>query len=124
MPEVFDAIAPDTLTILIDTISKDSSGRMVKSGTSNLAASVPCTYEPMPLNLGKHRQQGDRKTSVQQYLVSFPSHTSAGSRINLDPKTHRLVVAARGNEPVKNFRIVAVNDQQGTMFECICEREN
>jgi hypothetical protein len=48
----------------------------------------------------------------------------SGSRINLDPKAHRLVVAARGNEPAKTFRIISIGDDQGVVFEVICEREN
>lgn len=122
MPKVGAAVFPDTLTVTGETLSVDSGGARYKSAAASVYTGVPCAYEPIKTE--RRTEQGGRVVSVQQYLVTMPTHTSAGTRINLDPKTHRLAVDARGNEPAKTFRITAVRDQSGVVFESVCEREN
>lgn len=121
MPKVAAAVFPDTLTVVAETTATDSGGARYKSATTNAYTSVPCAYEPAQIE--RRIEQGGKVLSSQQYIVTMPTHTAAGSRINLDPKTHRLTVAARGNEPAKTFRIIAVRDPMGVMFEVVCELE-
>lgn len=122
-PEVMPVMYPDTMTVIAETINKDSQGRQVKASTANAYTTVPVFYEPMPLSFGDRRVQGERSVSVQEYILTFPTHTSAGVRINIDPEKHRLQVDARGNEPAKVFRITALSDHQGVFYEAFCERE-
>lgn len=122
-PDVWPVVAPDTMTIVAETITKDSQGRAIKSATANAYTSIPVTYETLPFAFGDRRVQGERSVSVQEYILTFPTHTAAGSRINLDPEKHRLIVDARGNEPAKTFRISSINDNTGAIYEVLCERE-
>lgn len=126
MPTVMAAAFPDTCTITAETTTAGTGGGVIKSGTSNAYTSIPCAYEPIQ-KFGWQKDQGDQIVSTQIYMVTIPTHYSnAGTptRINLDPKTHRIVVAARGNEPAKTFRIQNVGDQMGVVFEIIAAREN
>jgi hypothetical protein len=123
LPTVLGAAFPDTCTITAETISAGTGGGRIKSGTTNAYTSIPCAYEPIQ-KFGWQKDQGDKIVSTQIYMVTIPTHTAAGTRISLDPKTHRIVVAARGNEPAKTFRIQNVGDQMGVVFEIIAAREN
>lgn len=126
LPNVFSSLNTaglvDTMTVKSESAtSTDSGGGRIKGTASDAYTSVPVSYEPV--TSGKRIIGGDKAISTMQYALTFPTHTSAGSRINIDPKIHRLVVNARGNEPAKTFRIIAVQDVSGVVFECICERE-
>jgi hypothetical protein len=123
IPTVLAAAFPDTCTITAETTSAGTGGGRIKSGTTVAYADVPCAYEPIQ-KFGWQKDQGDKIVSTQIYMVTIPTHTAAGTRISLDPKTHRIVVAARGNEPAKTFRIQNVGDQMGVVFEIIAAREN
>jgi len=122
-PDVMPVMFPDTMTVIAETITKDSQGRAIKSSTANAYTSVPVGYDTAPMGWGNRRIQGDRSVSVQEYILTFPTHTSAGTRIDLDPEKHRLVVDARGNEPAKTFRIMSITDNVGAFYEVLCERE-
>jgi hypothetical protein len=123
MPKVLAAVLPDTCTITAETTSAGSGGGRIKTATSNAYTSVPCAYEPIQ-KFGWQKDQGDKIVSTQIYKVTMPTHTAAGTRINLDPKTHRIVVAARGTEPAKTFRIQNVGDDMGVVYVVIAAREN
>lgn len=122
VPKVAAAAFPDTLTVYADTLAQDSGGATRKTGTTAAYSSVPCAYEP--LQIERRIEQGAKLLSSQEYRITMPTHTANQTRINLDPKTHRLTVAARGNEPAKTFRIIAIGDQMGVNYEVLCQREN
>lgn len=113
---------PDTLTVQQSNESQGADGGTISGTPTSYKTAVPCVYEP--ITRGSARiQTGDRITSVQQYMITMPTHHS-GARIDLNPKTHRLIIDARGNEPSKAFKIISVKDQMGVLFECVSEREN
>lgn len=125
LPSVFSSLNAagivDTMTIKAESAATiGSGGERIKGTATNAYMSVPVSYEPA--EAGDRIMAGDKAVSSQQYVLTFPSHQS-GSRINIDPKIHRLVVNARGNEPAKTFRILAVKDVSGVVFEAVCERE-
>ena len=123
MPTVTAAVFPDTLTVRADTKTSDSGGGYYDSGNTTPYTNIPCKYVPFS---GQTVDANGKLVSVSGYRVTMPTHYSnAGTptRINLDAEAHTLVVAARGNEPVKVFRIVSVGDKQGVVFEVICELE-
>lgn len=126
LPSVFSSLNSaglvDTMTIKSESASStDTGGGRVKGTASDAYTSVPVSYEPAQSS-NTRIMSGDKSISIQQYALTFPTHQS-GSRINLDPKIHRLIVNARGNEPAKTFRIIAIKDVSGVVFEAICERE-
>jgi hypothetical protein len=121
VPAIGAAAFPDTMTITAETTSQGTGGGMVKSATSNAHTNVPCAYKP---NTGRRVPIGDKLVSVGDYTVVLPTHTAAGTRINLDPKTHSFVVNARGNEPAKTFRIEYIGDHAGVKYEVLCTKEN
>ena len=126
LPSVFSSLNAagivDTMTIKAETaVTIGSGGERIKGTASNAYTSVPVSYEPAQSS-NTRITSGDKAVSTQQYILTFPTHQS-GSRINIDPKSHRLVVNARGNEPAKTFRISAIKDVSGVVFEAVCERE-
>jgi hypothetical protein len=124
MPQVALATFPDLLTVTAETPVSDSGGGFSSSATTNAYTNIPCVYEPLS---GSRFDTNGKLLSVHAYKVTVPTHyNNAGTmtRINLNPATHRLVVASRGNEPAKVFRIVSVGDEMGIVFEVTCEKEN
>lgn len=113
---------PDTMTILGESATQGSGGGIIKGGTSNFATGVPCIYEPD--RIGSRFDDAGQLVSQQPYTVTFPMYWPAGTRLVLSPKTHTLVVAARGEEPEKVFEIVAVRDVVGVLYEATCTKEN
>lgn len=121
MPSVCAATMPDTMTIKAETASSiGAGGERIKGTASDYKTSVPCSYEPILQRRGRITA-GDKAVSIQQYKMTMPTHHSG--RINLDPKTHRFIVNGRGTEPAKTFRIIAVGDISGVVFEVVVERE-
>lgn len=123
MPAVGAAVFADTLTVKADAPSTDSGGGRIKGSATDAYTNVPCAYEPTTKSQRFQESAGDKAISTQEYLVTIPTHSSAGTRYNLNPTIHRLVVNARGNEPVKTFRIITIRDDAGVVFECVCQRE-
>lgn len=121
MPRVAAAAFPDTMTVYGETLTTDSGGGHRKTQTT-VYSSVPVAYEPNRND--RRRIEGDRQLSANEYVLTFPTHSAAGTRYNIDPIAHRLVVNARGNEPAKTFRIIAAPDLSGAMYEIICVKEN
>ena len=121
MPRICAATMPDTCTIQGTTETSDSGGGYYVASSDNDYTSVPCSYEPIT---GTRFDSAGKLLSTELYRVTLPTHTSAGTRINLDPKEHRIVVTARGNEPAKTFRIVSIADVSGVVFEVTAEKEN
>jgi hypothetical protein len=125
MPEIFAELSSaglaDTMTIQAESLASDNAGGQIKT-TSNAYTNIPVTWKAKEIK--RRATVGDKQVSVQEYLLEFPTHTSAGAKISLDPKTHRLIVNARGNEIAKTFRIISIRDNQGVTFEAICEKEN
>ena len=122
IPKVAAAAFPDTLTVYADTLAQDTGGAVRKTGTTTAYSLIPCAYEPVQIE--RRIEQGAKLVSSQEYRITMPTHTAAAARINLDPKSHRLIVAARGNAPAKTFRIIAIGDQSDVVFEVVCQREN
>lgn len=125
MPIVGAAAFPDTMTIKSESASTiGTGGERIKGTTTDAYTAVPVAYEPTQIE--KRVSAGDRPISSLQYTLTLPTHyTDEGTvkRINLDPKLHRLIVNARGNEPAKTFRILAIRDISGVVFEAVCEKE-
>lgn len=111
------------MTIKAESASTTGTGGgRIKGTASNAYTQVPVSYEPVKNTKGARVEAGTKSVSNQQYILTLPTHHN-GSRINLDPKIHRLVVDARGNEPAKTFRIISVGDVKGVVFEVVCQRE-
>ncbi|TXH45711.1 MAG: hypothetical protein E6Q97_30960 [Desulfurellales bacterium] len=121
MPRVAAAAFPDTMTVYGETLTTDSGGGHRKTQTT-VYSSVPVAYEPNRND--RRRIEGDRQLSANEYILTFPTHSAAGTRYTINPIEHRLVVAARGNEPAKTFRIIAAPDLSGAVYEVACVREN
>ena len=110
------------MTIYGETRTQGTGGGFVKSAASEIALEVPVTYEPMQIE--NRLNTADKLISIQQYMLTFPTHDSSQIRYDIDPKAHRLVVDERGNEPEKTFRIVALREVSGVVYEAICTKEN
>lgn len=121
MPQVATKVFADTMDIVRSKNRQGLGGGRIK-GTSTDYVNIPVAVKPYN-RIGSHQVRGEKPIALQQYMLTFPTHNE-GDRINLDPKSHRLTVNQRGNEPVKVFRIESVRDNSGVIFECVCEREN
>jgi hypothetical protein len=121
MPTVATAAFPDTMDIKAEVNAAGPGGGRIKSRTSTAYEAVPCTYKP--LQVETRLNSADKLVSLQQYMVTFPTHHQ-GERVDIDPKTHSLTVLERGNEPEKVFKIISIRDKQGVIFEAICTKEN
>ena len=124
IPQVASAVFPDTLSITAETPVSDGGGGFSSSTTATDYSSIPCAYEPLS---GTRADANGKLLSTEAFTVTIPTHYNlAGTmtRINLNPTTHKLVVASRGNEPAKTFRIVSIADEMGVVFEVLAEKEN
>ncbi len=123
IPDIASKVFPDTMTIKAEgNATTGTGGGRIKGTATDYLTGVPVAYEATGSNDKSQMLAGDKAISTQQYILTFATHKS-GSRINLDPKVHRLVVDARGNEPAKAFRIITIKDSMGVVFEAVCERE-
>lgn len=129
LPTVFSKLAgvglTDLMTVQGETTSVGTGGGRIKNATTVVYDNIPVVFEPS--NVGSKFIEGDQTQSRQMYRLKFPSHAANGTRYNIDPRAHRLVVKARtgsGDEPQKVFRVIAMRDLQGNLFEAECVREN
>lgn len=129
LPKVFEKLSSVGLTDLMDI---KGTGSTAGTGGGRIKATAPIVYEDIPVvfetrTRGYKPIQGDQLVSTQEYRLKFPTHDNYGARINVDPVSHRLHVKARhgeGDEPAKVFRIIAMEDFQGNLFEATCIKEN
>ncbi len=129
LPTVFGKLSGVGLTDLMDVkgtvTAQGTGGGRIKAEAETVYCNVPVIFEAK--ESGRRMPQGDRMTSVQEYILKFPSHNAAGSRYAIDPTKHRLVVKARrvdGDEPQKVFRILSIKDLQGNLYEAVVMRED
>jgi hypothetical protein len=128
LPSVFSSLNSagivDTMTIKAETAATiGTGGGRIKGTPTDAYEAVPVSYEPTQVE--KRVVTGDKAVSSLQYTLTFPTH-HVGERIDIDPKTHRLIVDARGNEPEKTFQFTGDRDISGVVFEaaCVCEGYN
>ena len=125
LPTVFAALdtagVVDRMDILTATTSTDSAGGQIQGAYTAAYEDVPVSYDPIETEY--KGTKGEKMTSVQQYKLTFPMYDTAGLRIAVNTTMHRLKVLARGNEPAKTFRIIAIRDAQA-VYEAICEKED
>lgn len=122
-PYIFSQTFPDTMTITAANESQGADGGIVAGSVTNAYTNVPCSYQPRKTSKGR-RTVGESLLSMGDYTVELATHTSAGTKIALDPKVHRFVVNARDLQPVKSFRIESVGDDEGLSYICYCTKEN
>lgn len=129
LPRVFDKLNGVGLSDLMDvkgeTTTAGTGGGRIKSAQTTVYSNIPVIFEPK--NNGYRNMGGEQAVSNQDYTLKFPTHSTAGTRYNIDPKVHRLVIQARvapADEPSKTFRIISIRDLQGNMYEAECVREN
>lgn len=129
LPKVFDKLSSvgltDTMDVKGKTVTAGTGGGRVKSASTVVYCDVPVVWEIR--NQGYRDMRGDQAVSAQEYVLKFPTHNKNGVRYDIDPTVHRLVVKSRiypGDEPDKTFRIIAMKDMQGNMYEAECVREN
>lgn len=115
-------IWPHTLSIKYDLVTPGSGGGQVASGPAAAYSGIACDYGPA--GDGDRHIGAETLRSDQKYIVTFPAATISGTRINIDPAIHRLVVDAKSGEPEKVFRVLAVRDNAGVIFEAVCVKEN
>lgn len=125
IPSVFASLYAagimDTMTVYGESAASDSAGGVRRTQTT-VYSNVPVTYKPSTVN--GRLIKGDRVQSENEYTLIFPTHDANASRYNIDPKAHRFVVNARGNEPAKTFRIISTPDVIGIVYKAICVKEN
>ena len=120
MPDVFDAVHTDTLNVLTESKTDDGGGAKRKAVSTANNSPIPCIYEPKT-NSYKN-EAAEQITSKMQYSIMFP-RVQNGVLVPLK-SSDRLQVLARGLEPQKLFRIVALGNNAGVFIEAICELEN
>lgn len=123
LPGIAERILPDTMTIRSLTETQDDLGGTKKASVDAYEL-VPVSYKPLQATGDRREESGNRLISIKKYRLSFPTHKADGTRIDLDSEIHRLVVNARGNEPVKTFKILSKDESAGVMFYAICEKED
>ncbi len=153
LPKVFAALENsglvETMTVYTEVLSSDSGGGMRKtsspvvaendalvyggdsllySGDQITTGSGGFTYSDIPVaykaGTGTKILEGEKTVSAVTYLLTFPTHSAAGLRYDIDPISHRLVVSSRGSEPSKTFRILSVADRNGVVYDALCVKEN
>lgn len=128
LPQVFGKLSGVGLTDLMDirgiASTQGTGGGVVKTASPIVYQNVPVIFNP---GGGSKFQRGDMMTSSQVYTMQFPVYCESGQRIDIDPVKHRLHVRPRLNpsqEPCKVFRVIAIRDIQGNIFEADVVKED
>lgn len=129
LPRIFDKLSNVGLTDLMDVRGKTTA---TGPGGGRIKSAAQVVYKDVPVNfkaeqIAGTRLNADRPVSGQEYRVYFPSHNVNGVRYAIDPALHRLHIKKRildGDEPAKVFRITAMRDIQGNMYEADIIRED
>lgn len=120
IPEVAAIVFPDTCFIRRATETKDDGGAMESTWADDNATAIPCSYKPQTIR--QKAEQGGKWISVLEYIVTMPTNQSA-ELIDITAND-RLRVIARGNQPEKTFRIIAIKNKSGVVLEIVCNLEN
>lgn len=125
LPQVFEALGNagivETLSIIGQTETVDTGGAIKKTAETTVYSDIFCSVEPY--QRGRKFTHADKLLSSQGYVLTFPTHTN-NSRINLNIKNHYLRISARGNEPAKNYKMISIQEQNGVVYEVLCQKEN
>ena len=124
IPDVFADISTytDLMDVIGETVTAGQGGGVIKSADAVIYADVPVTMATKATD-AKMDANG-KLLSRQEYTLYFPVYRSNGTRLTVNPISHKLSVKARGNEPVKVFRIEALSDTQGILYQAVCIKEN
>lgn len=126
VPSVFESLRAvglvDTMTIKRDpAVTQDTGGGVVKGTVTNAYTSVPCAIEPVERERTSRQVVGDQMKPAGRYTVTFPTHTSGGTRIAVNAKTDRFVVDTRTGHPdARTFRMLGVPRDTGVNYEADC----
>lgn len=129
LPKVFSKLSGVGLTDLMDvkgeSLTAGAGGGRIKTAAANVYTDIPVIYEVK--DKGYKTVAGDQLGSNQDYILKFPTHNGSGVRYAINAETHRLHIKARtapGDEPAKVFRIIAIRDLMGNLYEAECVRED
>jgi hypothetical protein len=127
IPMVAATAFPDTVNVVVTTPAVDTGGGRIKSGTTTLVSNVPCRYEPIQ-KFGWEKETAERIVTTQKYLLDMPTFHS-GTRIDLDPNHHKLVVNARLNGattvvPAITFTIDSIGNRSGVAYQIVVTKED
>lgn len=124
LPDIAVEVMPDVMNILGKSRTQGPGGGQIKSASPIEYEYVPVLFEPRDPD--RKAVNGEQLVSSNEYRLMFPKYFGKNEliKIILDPNSHRLQVMARGNEPEKIFRIIAVRDLYGVYWEANCEKEN
>ena len=123
VPLIADKVFPDSMKILRSTETSDGKGGSRSAWDTIFPTEqelVPCTYAPVRRNY--KTLAGDRIIAIQEYTVTFATHFD-GERLDIQTKD-RLEVQARGNEPVKLFNVMNLQNSSGVNWDAICTLED
>ena len=122
LPQILNGFAADHLNIRRSAQISDGAGGIgFAPPFSTNAAPVPCVYKPSIKSVKDDK--ADRLLSFTLYIVTFAFCDQ--NNIAYDVRTDdRLEVMARAAVPVQVFRIVGLKNQNGIVWEAVCEKEN
>jgi len=123
IPEIFDSIATDLMTVSRPTNTSDGAGGKIP-GFTTIAEEVKCVLDVIPgTRTESHKSvKGERMITVTDYMITFPRQQDGdllGCR-----EQDRLIIAPRGLEPEKIYRIVGFKNNVGAYIEAFCEIED
>lgn len=124
IPQITAAAFPDTCSVMVETSSADTGGGRIKTLEAANAdwVGIPCKYEPIQ-KFGWLKEQAEMPVGTQIYLVTLPVYHE-GNRVNLTGN-HKIKVAARGEEPIKTFKVVQPpGDRMGVTWEVVATKDS
>jgi hypothetical protein len=124
IPQIAAAAFADTCSIMVETSTAGTGGGRIKTLEEANAAwvGIPCRYAPIQ-KFGWQKEVAESAVGTQKYLVILPMYHN-GVRVSLT-SNHKIKVAARGEEPVKTFKIdQPPGDVQGVNWEVVATKEN
>jgi hypothetical protein len=123
-PKVAEATYEDRLTVRAFTETAGTGGQKIKTGRTDVYTNIPCKVTQIQ-KFGWRKDQADRNISTQVYKVEMPTYTLAAAFIALNPATHDLLIAARGDRPAMTLRITSNGlVPLGFKYEVIAAKEN
>jgi hypothetical protein len=118
IPDVAAIVFGDLMTIKRRTPTNVMGSEKIV--TADVYADISVT-PPQPISSRSYdrEMQAENLVGEQLYKLTFPTHQD-GERIEIDKSKDYLVLAERGNEPERTFRIIKLANSAGVKYEVAC----
>jgi len=117
--QLIETTFPDECSISRPTLTVNAYGSAPPS-YATVASSIGCSWAPSG-KTGMEYTRASQTNEVVPYMVTLPSVVN-GAATDIKPKD-RIVVVARGQEPIRTFEVKAILRNAGLPLSVLCTLE-